>query len=259
MAESAELLESRPSAGVLVLTLNRPEKRNALATPLLGAVASAVGAGAADSTVGCIVLTGGPEVFAAGADINELAVRTPVSNETEARAQHWASVRACPKPLIAAVEGFCLGGGLELALCADIIVAGEGARFGTPEINLGIFPGGGGTQWLPRIVGKSLAMKMVLSGKPITAHEALAAGLAAELAPTGQALSAALSLAETIASKSPLALRLAKETVLRAYTMGLADGLAFERRAFAVTLASEDKAEGMAAFLEKRKPSFKGR
>lgn len=259
MADATELLESRPSAGVLVLTLNRPEKRNALATPLLGAVASAVSRAVEDASVGCIVLTGGPEVFAAGADINELAVRTPVSNESEPRAQHWASVRACSKPMIAAVEGFCLGGGLELALCADIIVAGESARFGTPEINLGIFPGGGGTQWLPRIVGKSLAMKMVLSGKPITAQEALGSGLIAELVPAGEALKAAMSLAEAIAAKSPLALKLAKETVLRAYSTGLADGLAFERRAFAVTLASEDKAEGMAAFLEKRKPSFKGR
>lgn len=259
MAEASELLQSRPSAGVLLLTLNRPGKKNALATPLLGLVAEAVSAGAADSTVGCIVLTGGPEVFAAGADIGELALRTAVSNESEPRAQHWATIRACPKPMIAAVEGFCLGGGLELALCADIIVAGDAARFGTPEINLGIFPGGGGTQWLPRIVGKSLAMKMVLAGKPISAVEALASGLVAELVPAGKAAEAALALADAIAAKSPLALKLAKEAVLRAYSMGLADGLAFERRAFAVTLASEDKAEGMAAFLEKRKPSFKGR
>jgi enoyl-CoA hydratase len=259
MADAAELLEARPATGVLLITLNRPEKRNALATPLLGAIAGALERAANDETVGCIVLTGGVEVFAAGADIGELAARTPVSNESEPRAQHWAAIRACPKPVVAAVEGFCLGGGLELALCADIIVAGEGARFGTPEINLGIFPGGGGTQWLPRLVGKSLAMKMILSGKPIAAAEALAAGLIAELAPSGQALAAALALAETIAAKPALALRLAKETVLRAYSMGLADGLAFERRSFAVALASEDKAEGTAAFLEKRKPVFRGR
>lgn len=259
MAEETELLLARPTNGVLLLTLNRPEKRNALATSVLGALAVALAEAANDDTVGCAVLSGGSQVFAAGADINELAAKTPVIAETEPRTRHWAMIRAFPKPLIAAVDGFCLGGGLELALCADIIVAGEGARFGTPEINLGVLPGGGGTQWLPRLVGKSLAMKMVLSGQPITAQEALGAGLVAELAPAGEATARALALAETIAAKPALALRVAKDSVLKAYTMGLADGLAFERRAFALLLASEDKAEGTAAFLEKRKPSFKGR
>ncbi len=259
MADQAELLVTRPKPGVLLLTLNRPEKRNALATSLLGAVATALIEANDDETIACIVLTGGNQVFAAGADINELAVKTPVMAETEPRGRHWATIRAFSKPLIAAVEGFCLGGGLELALSADIVVAGEGARFGTPEINLGILPGGGGTQWLPRLVGKSLAMKMVLTGQPITAQEALAAGLVAELTPTGDATPRALALAETIAAKPALALRVAKDSVLKAYTMGLADGLAYERRAFALLLASEDKAEGTAAFLEKRKSIFKGR
>jgi len=244
---------------VVQLTLNRPEKRNALATPLLGAVAAALAEAAGDEAIACAVLTGGPQVFAAGADINELAVKTPVMAETEVRGQHWATIRGFPKPLIAAVEGFCLGGGLELALCADIVVAGEGARFGTPEINLGIMPGGGGTQWLPRIVGKSLAMKMVLSGQPIGAGEALAAGLIAELAPAGEATPRALVLAETIAAKPAFALRIAKDAVLKAYGTAFNDGLAYERRSFAVLLASEDKAEGTAAFIEKRKPQFKGR
>lgn len=259
MTDQAELLVTRPSAGVVQLTLNRPEKRNALATPLLGAVAAALAQAAGDEASTCVVLTGGPKVFAAGADINELAVKTPVAAETEARGRHWAAIRAFPKPLIAAVEGYCLGGGLELALCADIVVAGAGARFGTPEINLGIMPGGGATQWLPRIVGKSRAMKMVLSGEPIGAEEALAAGLVAELMRTGDATARALELAETIAAKPALALRVAKDAVLRAYSIGFNDGLAYERRAFAVLLASEDKAEGTAAFLEKRKPRFKGR
>jgi enoyl-CoA hydratase len=259
MTEQAELLVERPSAGVVQLTLNRPEKRNALATPLLGAVAATLAEAAGDEATVCVVLTGGLKVFAAGADINELAVKTPVTAETEARGQHWATIRAFPKPLIAAVEGYCLGGGLELALCADIVVAGEGARFGTPEINLGIMPGGGGTQWLPRIVGKSRAMKMVLSGEPIGAEEALAAGLVAELAPAGGATARALELAESIAAKPAFALRIAKDAVLKAYNTGFNDGLAYERRAFAVLLASEDKAEGTAAFIEKRKPRFKGR
>lgn len=153
MTDQAELLITRPAPGVLLLTLNRPEKRNALATSLLGAVADALAGAADDATVACAVLTGGSQVFAAGADINELAVKTPVAAEGEPRARHWATRRAFPKPLIAAVDGFCLGGGLELALCADIVIAGEGARLGTPEINLGILPGGGGTQWLPRLVG----------------------------------------------------------------------------------------------------------
>ncbi|MGD9536626.1 MAG: enoyl-CoA hydratase-related protein [Alphaproteobacteria bacterium] len=259
MTERAELLVARPAAGVVQLTLNRPEKRNALATPLLGAVAAALAEAAGDGAVACAVLTGGPQVFAAGADINELAVKTPVMAETEVRGQHWATIRVFPKPLIAAIEGFCLGGGLELALCADIVVAGEGARFGTPEINLGIMPGGGGTQWLPRIVGKSLAMKMVLSGQPIGAEEALAAGLIAELAPAGEATARALALAETIAAKPAFALRIAKDAVLKAYSTAFNDGLAYERRSFAVLLASEDKAEGTTAFIEKRKPQFKGR
>jgi enoyl-CoA hydratase len=259
MPEQPELLVARPNVGVLVLTLNRPEKRNALASSLLGAVAKRIGEAASDDAVACVVLTGGSEVFAAGADINELALKTPAIAETEPRVQHWAAIRAFAKPMIAAVEGYCLGGGLELALCADLIVAGEGARFGTPEINLGILPGGGGTQWLPRLVGKSLAMKMVLTGQPITADEALTAGLIAERVPAGEATPRATALAARIATKSPLALKLAKESVQRAYSMGMADGLAFERRAFAVLLASEDKAEGIAAFLDKRSPRFTGR
>jgi enoyl-CoA hydratase len=254
-----ELLISRPLAGVVLLTLNRPDKRNALHTPLLGRIAAALAEASADDDTRCVVLTGGPEVFAAGADINELARKGPIDAEREPRASQWAALRAFPKPLIAAVNGYCLGGGLELALVADLVIAGEGARFGVPEINLGILPGAGGTQWLPRIVGKSLAMKMVLSGTPIEATEALRAGLIAELVPAAETISRALALAEMIAAKSPLALRLAKETLLRAYSLTLADGLAFERHSFGILLASADKAEGVAAFLAKRKPHFTGR
>lgn len=258
MADSELVIES-PREGVRQLTLNRPEKRNALATPLLARVADALAEAEAQDSVVCAVLTGGPEVFAAGADINELAKKSTVDTEGDPRSDQWSAIRAFRKPLIAAVNGYCLGGGLELALCADIIVAGEGAQFGAPEINLGIIPGGGGTQWLPRVVGKSVAMKMVLSGLFLSADEALASGLAAEVVPDAQTIPRALELAERIAGKSPLALRVAKDSVLRAWEMPLADGLAYEWRSLALLLASEDKAEGMAAFLEKRKPVFKGR
>lgn len=258
MADSELVIES-PRAGVRQLTLNRPEKRNALATPLLARVADALAEAEGQDSVVCVVLTGGPEVFAAGADINELAKKSTVDTESDPRSDQWSAIRAFRKPLIAAVNGYCLGGGLELALCADIIVAGEGAQFGAPEINLGIIPGGGGTQWLPRVVGKSVAMKMVLSGLFLSAEEARASGLVAEVVPNEHAIPRALELAERVAGKSPLALRVAKDSVLRAWEMPLADGLAYERRSFALLLASEDKAEGMAAFLEKRKPVFKGR
>lgn len=258
MADSELVIES-PREGVRQLTLSRPEKRNALATPLLARVADALAEAEAQDSVVCVVLTGGPEVFAAGADINELAKKSTVDTESDPRSNQWSAIRAFRKPLIAAVNGNCLGGGLELALCADIIVAGEGAQFGAPEINLGIIPGGGGTQWLPRVVGKSVAMKMVLSGLFLSADEARASGLAAEVVPDEQTIPRALELAERIAGKSPLALRVAKDSVLRAWEMPLADGLAYEWRSFALLLASEDKAEGMAAFLEKRKPVFKGR
>ncbi|MBL8671986.1 MAG: enoyl-CoA hydratase/isomerase family protein [Alphaproteobacteria bacterium] len=245
--------------GVRTLTLNRPQARNALATPLLVEVADALDAAASDERVRCAVVTGGPEIFAAGADINEIAGKDALAALADPRAAVWARIRAFPKPLLAAVEGLCLGGGHELALCADIVVAGAGAKFGQPEINLGIIPGAGGTQMIPRIAGKSVAMKMILAGEWLSAEEARACGLCAEVVESGKALARAHELAAKVAQKSPLALRLAKEAVLRAYETALAEGLAQERKSFALLCGSADKREGIAAFKEKRAPQFKGR
>ncbi|MDG2269784.1 MAG: enoyl-CoA hydratase-related protein [Alphaproteobacteria bacterium] len=245
--------------GVMLIQLNRPEKRNALAMPVLQGLCDALDDAEANDTVRCVVLTGGDTVFAAGADINELARKTAVDTIDDARADAFGRVRNFSKPLVAAVNGYCLGGGLEIAMSCDIIVSGSGAELGLPEVNLGIMPGAGGTQWLPRLVGKSLAMKMILSGEFIGADEALRSGLVAEVVPDEQTISRATELAVRISRKAPLSLAIAKDAVLRAFEMPLAEGLAYERRAFAVLLSSSDKAEGTMAFLEKRKPVFQGK
>ena len=258
MSDKPVIVE-RVGEGVTSVRLNRPEKRNALATPVLEAVVAALDAAAADEAVRCVILTGGEEVFAAGADINELVAKSAVDTVDDPRAEAFAAVGNFSKPLIAAVNGYCLGGGLEVALACDIIVAGESAQFGLPEVNLGIMPGAGGTQRLPRVVGKSLAMKMILSGTFINAAEARSAGLVADVVADGETIAAATALGERIAAKAPLSIKVAKDAVLRAFEMPLADGLAYERRGFATLLASEDKVEGTTAFLEKRKPGFRGR
>ena len=259
MADTDELLVDRARGAVWLLTLNRPAARNALTTPLLARLAATLAAADGDEMVRCVVLTGGPDCFAAGADIGELADKDEAAARADPRVGHWASIRRFAKPLIAAVNGYCLGGGNELAMACDIVIAGDKASFGQPEINLAILPGAGGTQLLPRLVGRSLAMKLVLSGAPLSAEEALAAGLAAELVPAAETIGRALDLAARIAEKSPLALSLAKQAVLAAYELPLADGLAFERDGFARLCGSADKREGVAAFREKRKPRFVGR
>ncbi len=253
----ADLLSDTPSALVLRLTLNRPDARNALSTALLATIADALDAAANDESVRAVILTGGPKIFAAGADIKELATRDVPASLLDARVGHWTRIRRFPKPLIAAVNGYALGGGCELAMHADIVVAGEDAKFGQPEINLGILPGAGGTQRLARLAGQQIAMKLVLSGEFLDAREAKECGLAAEVAADAQ--TRAVDLAVKIAEKAPLAARLAKELVLAARDVPLEAGLAFERKAFATLFATADFKEGVGAFLEKRKPNFAGK
>lgn len=259
MSATADLLVTTPRPRVRLITLNRPERLNALSSGLIGDIAAALTEAAADEEVRAAAITGGASVFAAGADLKEMATRDPISALNDVRAAHWEVIRRFPKPLIAAVNGYALGGGCELAMHADIILAGDTARFGQPEVNVGLMPGAGGTQRLSRTLGKSLAMKMVLTGEMIDAEAALAAGLVAEVMPHEVTVERALDLAETIAAKPPVAVRLAKEAVLRSFDMTLENGLEFERRAFAIVLGTEDKGEGVNAFLEKRKPEFKGR
>jgi enoyl-CoA hydratase len=253
------ILRATPRPGVLHLTLNRPEKRNALNVEMLGALAASLEAARADDNVRCVVLSGDARAFCAGTDITEMVESGLAVLESEARDGAWKTIEGFPKPLVAAVVGFAYGGGHELAMLCDIVIAGENARFGQPEISIGILPGDGATQRIPRSVGKSMAMKLILSGEPIDAATALAAGLVAEVAPHEAALERALDLAAKIAEKSPVALQLAKQAVLAAYETGLSEGLKEERRILTRAFATEDREEGMKAFLEKRPPNWKGR
>ena len=259
MQEPTDIIVTPPEEGVLVVSLNRPDARNALRTRLLAELATELDRATGDTDVRCVLLAGGPKVFAAGADVKEMAQLDAVGLWKDPRPAYWKIIRNFPKPLIVAVNGFCLGGGLELAMHADILIAGTDARFGQPEINLGIMPGAGGTQRLVRAVGKPLAMRMILSGETIDAERALEAGLIAELTEPELTLETALKLARGIASKSPIATRLAKEAILRAFETPLEQGLAFERNAFLFLASTDDRNEGIDAFLEKRKPRFEGR
>lgn len=245
--------------GVLLIRLNRPKELNALRTQTLAEIATVLQQAQSDETIKCVVLSGSERVFAAGADISEMATKTPVDVLNDPRLQHWAVIRDFKKPIVAAINGFCLGGGNELAMHCDILIAGSNAQFGQPEINLGIIPGAGGTQRLTGLVGKTKAMKLVLCGEFMSARDALQAGLIAEVCEPELTLERAISLAQKIASKPPIALQLAKESVLKASDGLLKEGIAFERKAFAILFATEDKREGVQAFIEKRKPTFTGR
>jgi enoyl-CoA hydratase len=209
--------------------------------------------------VRCIVVGGNERAFAAGADISELRNATPIELYANRRIERWDAIRAVRTPLVAAVAGYCLGGGCELAMACDLIVASETARFGQPEINLGLLPGAGGTQRLTRAVGKAVAMDVILTGRMLTANEALAAGLVARVVAREAWLVEAKRVAREIAAKSPVAVRLAKEAVDKAFDAPLSVGLEYERRAFYLARASDDAAEGLAAFSEKRTPEWRGR
>lgn len=253
------VLRSIPRPGVMLLTLNRPEARNALSTALIGELAVAVSNAIDDAQVRCIVLTGSEKVFSCGADVKEMAAHGYAVLEGRSRCDNWAIVEHCPKPVIAAVNGLALGGGAELAMLADFIIAGDTAKFGQPEINLGILPGDGATQRLPRLVGRGLAMRMILTGQQIDAQVALGAGLVTEVVPAEQLLEKSLDLAEAIAAKAPLAARYAKQAVGMADEATLSAGLKFERKMLASAFETEDQKEGMAAFLQKRATRFVGR
>ncbi len=249
----------QPALGVVMITLERPAFRNALRTQTLREIAQALDDAAANDETRAVVITGGTKYFAAGADIREMASLGPAEILLHERQRHWRTIAAFAKPLLAAVNGYALGAGCELALCADIVCAGANAQFGQPEINLGIIPGAGGTQRLLRVAGKGLTMQMVLTGQPIDANAALAAGLVVEVDEPESAIARALELASIIAAKPPLAVQAAKASVLRGFELPLGDALVAERQAFAQLAATADRNEGIAAFLEKRPPRFTGR
>jgi enoyl-CoA hydratase len=244
---------------IAVVRLNRPKQLNALSDELMNALVDALRRLDGDEAIRCIVVGGSERAFAAGADIEQLARASPVEMYYQRRVDRWDEIRALWTPLVAAVSGFCLGGGCELAMACDLIVASETAKFGQPETGLGLIPGAGGTQRLTRAVGKALAMDVILSGRFLSAREALRAGLVARVVAKEAWLDEAKRVARDVASKGPVATRLAKEAVDRAHEGALTLGVEYERRLLYLALASEDAKEGLTAFLEKRKPDFKGR
>jgi enoyl-CoA hydratase/carnithine racemase len=244
---------------VTLLRLNRPEARNALSPELRAELREIFRRLATDDGVRAIVITGDERAFAAGADIKAMVNATPGDMMRRGDEANWEAIRSCPKPVIAAVDGYALGGGCELAMHADIIIAGEGARFGQPEVKLGIMPGAGGTQRLARAVGRTKAMLMLLTGEPMSAREAFDAGLVSKIVPQGQTVDAALAIAETIASMPPLAVAEIKRTLLAGLDAPLDVALMLERRAAYLLFDSDDRREAMQAFVDKRKPVFSGR
>ncbi len=253
------LVERDTERRVALVRLNRPKQLNALNGPFMDELCDALDVLDADDAIRVVVVTGSECAFAAGADIGEMASASPVDMLRGNRIAQWDRIRKIAKPVIAAVNGWCLGGGCELAMALDLIIAGEGAKFGQPEIKLGVIPGAGGTQRLTRAVGKGKTMEMILTGDPITAAEAERMGLVARVVPDEVVVEDALALASVIARRSPVALRVAKEAVNAAFELSLTAGLAHERRLFFLLFATEDQKEGMAAFLEKRDPEFTGR
>jgi enoyl-CoA hydratase len=257
MSEQLVLVEREPH--VATVLLNRPDQLNALSDELMDELVSALAELDRDEEMRCIVLGGNERAFAAGADIGELASASAIDLYYQRRVERWDAIRGVWTPIVAAVSGFCLGGGCELAMSCDLIIASETAQFGQPETTLGIIPGAGGTQRLTRAVGKALAMDVILSGRRLSADEALKAGLVSRVVAREAWLAEAKRVAGEIAAKGPVASRLAKESVNRAYETTLQAGLEAERRSLYLAFASEDAKEGLTAFTEKREPEFKGR
>ena len=251
------IVETRGRVGLV--TLNRPQALNALNAAVIGELTRALDAYEADDGIGCIVITGSEKAFAAGADIKEMQSKTYMDVYKGDFIESWQRVTTCRKPVIAAVAGFALGGGCELAMMCDFIIAADTAKFGQPEIRLGVIPGSGGTQRLTRFVGKSKAMEMCLTGRMMDAAEAERSGLVSRIVPAADLLAEAIKAAETIASMSLPAVMMAKEAVNRSFETTLSEGVRFERRVFHSLFATEDQKEGMAAFAEKRKAQFKHR
>lgn len=254
----SEVILEQPAEGIAVVKLNRPEVRNALNAAVRQQLAEHFTTLGADETTRCIVLTGGDKVFAAGADLRDMVDRTPVEMIARHSERLWQPIASCPKPVIAAVNGYAFGGGCELAMLADIIIAGEGASFGQPEVRVGIMPGAGGTQRLTRAIGKYRAMRMLLTGEPVSARDALAMGLVSEVVADADVFATAMKVATTIASLPPLAIMQIKESVLAGQDVSLETAIALERKAFQLLFSTSDQKEGMRAFLEKRKPEFRG-
>lgn len=259
MTATDVLLVEHPTDDIVVLRLNRPQVRNALNLQVRRQLADEILRYGADGKTRCLVITGSDTVFAAGADITEMADAGPVEVMARNVQQYGRTIMDCPKPVIAAVEGFALGGGLELALCADIIVAGDGAKLGLPEVKLGILAGGGGTQKLARLVGRQRAMLLLMTGRMFGAAEALAMGVVGEVVPAGQALTRTLELAREIAAMPPISIQQIKEIVNAGLNAPLEAALMLERKAFQLQFATRDQKEGMKAFLEKRKPTYEGK
>ncbi|XP_028174303.1 probable enoyl-CoA hydratase, mitochondrial [Ostrinia furnacalis] len=250
-----EVVGAKKNVGIV--QLYRPKALNALCKPLFQELGQAVKAFDADDSISAIIITGNEKAFAAGADIKEMQNNTYSSNQKAGFLQEWEDISNCGKPIIAAVNGFALGGGCELAMLCDIIYAGEKAKFGQPEINIGTIPGAGGTQRLPRYVGKSKAMEIVLTGNFIDAHEAEKMGLVSRVFPVDKLLEETIKLAERIGTHSPLIVKMAKQAVNQAYETNLKAGLQYEKSTFYGTFATADRKEGMTAFIEKRAPNFK--
>ncbi|HRQ41437.1 MAG TPA: enoyl-CoA hydratase-related protein [Chloroflexota bacterium] len=255
---SYEFILTRTDGRVGVVQINRPKALNALNVDVMMELMSALEAFDVDESVGCMVLTGNERAFAAGADIKAMAEATPVTMLHSPMIDQWDRLQKVTKPVIAAVSGFALGGGCELAMACDMIVASESAQFGQPEINIGVMPGAGGTQRMTRAVGKALAMEIVLNGRFLSAQEALQYGLVNRVVPVELYLEEAIKLAQSIAERAPVAIRLAKEAVNATFETNLQSGLALERRLFYMLFATTDQKEGMDAFINKRPPAWKG-